>query len=148
VPGIGILDVPLFALVLPARISTGALLPLLLLGDLFAVAWYRRQAVWSHLVRLLPLAGAGVVLGFLSMGRIGDRELKYVIGALVLALQGFSLWRDARARGELIGRGTFFLVALLGVLAGITTMMANAARPHRSGLPTQHAAAEERVLGH
>ena len=129
VPGVATLAVPLFVLVLPARASTGALLPLLILGDLFAVAWYRRHAVWSHLLRLLPLAAAGVVLGFLAMGRIGDRELKYLIAGLVLALQAFSIWRGLRARGEPTGAGASWLAAVLGLLAGIATMLANAASP-------------------
>ena len=129
VPGIGTLAIPLFAMVLPPRASTGALLPLLIVGDLFAVAWYRRHAVWSHLLRLLPIAGAGVVLGFLAMGRIGDRELKYVLGALVLALQGVSLWRSWRHRGEPPALQGWWFAAVMGILAGVTTMMANAAGP-------------------
>ncbi len=128
-PGVATLMVPLFVLVLPARASTGALLPLLVLGDLFAVGWYRRHALWSHLLRLLPLAAAGVVLGFLAMGRIGDRELKYLIAGLVLALQAFSIWRGLRARGEPTGAGAVWLAAGLGLLAGIATMLANAASP-------------------
>jgi uncharacterized membrane protein YfcA len=128
-PGVGTLMVPLFVLVLPARASTGALLPLLVLGDLFAVSWYRRHAVWSHLVRLLPLAAAGVVLGFLAMNRIGDRQLKYLIAGLVLALQAYSIWRGLRARGEPTGAGAAWLAAGLGLLAGIATMLANAASP-------------------
>jgi len=129
VPGAGALAIPLFALILPARASTGALVPLLVLGDLFAVAWYRRHAVWSHLLRLLPLAAAGVVLGFLAMGRIGDREMRYVLGALVLALQAFSLWRSARSRSAPTGAGAWCLAVVLGVLAGVTTMIANASGP-------------------
>jgi hypothetical protein len=128
-PGVAILMVPLFVLVLPARASTGALLPLLVLGDVFAVAWYRRHALWSHLLRLLPLSAVGVVLGFLAMGRIGDRELKYLIAGLVLALQAFSIWRGRRERGELSGTGAWVLAAVLGLLAGIATMLANAASP-------------------
>jgi uncharacterized membrane protein YfcA len=129
VPGIGTLVVPLFVMVLPARASTGALLPLLVLGDLFAVGWYRRHAVWSHLLRLLPLSAAGVVLGFLAMGRISDRELKYVIASLVLGLLAFSLWRSFRAPGEPSGASAWWLAVVLGVLAGVATMLANAASP-------------------
>jgi uncharacterized membrane protein YfcA len=128
-PGAGTLMVPLFVMVLPARASTGALLPLLVLGDVFAVAWYRRHAVWTHLLRLLPLAAAGVVLGFLALGRISDRALRYLISGLVLALQVFSLWRGRRARSEPTGAAAFWLAAVLGLLAGIATMLANAASP-------------------
>jgi uncharacterized membrane protein YfcA len=128
-PGVGFLAIPLFALILPARASTGALLPLLVLGDLFAVGWYRRHAVWSQLVRLLPLAALGVVIGFVAMGRIGDREMRYVMGAMVLALQAFGLWRSARSRSEPTGAGAWVFAAVMGVLAGFTTMVANAAGP-------------------
>jgi uncharacterized membrane protein YfcA len=128
-PGAAILMVPLFALVLPARASTGALLPLLVLGDVFAVAWYRRHAVWPQLLRLLPLAAAGVVLGFLAMGRISDRALRYLIAGLVLALQVFSILRSLRKRSEPRGAGAVWLAVVLGLLAGIATMLANAASP-------------------
>jgi len=127
VPGLGTLAIPLFALALPPRSSTGALLPLLVLGDLFAVAWYRRHAVWSHLLLLLPLSGLGVVIGFLVIGRISDQNLRYVLGALVLALQAFSLLR--RSKVQSTGVAAFLLAAVLGVLAGIATMIANAAGP-------------------
>jgi hypothetical protein len=51
IPGLSIIFVPLFAFALPARISTGALLPLLILGDVVAVTWYRRHAVWRVGIR-------------------------------------------------------------------------------------------------
>ena len=54
IPGLGIIFVPLFVMVLPARISTGALLPLLIVGDLIAVVWYRRDAVWGHSCASFP----------------------------------------------------------------------------------------------
>ena len=53
-PALSTLVVPLFAMVLPARESTGALLPLLILGDAIAVVIYRRSAEWRSLLRLLP----------------------------------------------------------------------------------------------
>jgi hypothetical protein len=39
---------------LTARESTGALLPLLLAGDVFGVAFFRKHADWSHLWKLFP----------------------------------------------------------------------------------------------
>lgn len=42
--GVGLVSVALFASVLPARASTGALLLLLLVGDVVAVLVYRRHA--------------------------------------------------------------------------------------------------------
>jgi len=93
IPGLNILFVPLFAQVLPARVSTGALLPLLIIGDVFAVVLYQRHAVWRYLVRLLPWTGAGIVLGYILMGRLDDHALKPVIGAVVIAMLAVSIAR-------------------------------------------------------
>jgi hypothetical protein len=136
VPGLGILFVPLFAMVLPARASTGALLPLLIVGDVIAVIWYRRKAVWGHLWRLLPWAGAGIVGGFFLLGRIDDRTLRPLLGALIIVMLGFNLWRDrpwedpARRTRPLPPIPTaWWFSAVMGLLAGATTMLANAAGP-------------------
>ncbi len=129
IPGLGIIFVPLFAMVLPARISTGALVPILIIGDLVAVTWYRRHAVWHHLLRLFPWAVAGIVIGFFALGKIDDRQLRPVIGAVVIAMLGLGVWRDLATRGKAEIPSTWWFAALAGVLAGATTMVANAAGP-------------------
>ncbi|MHC4325816.1 MAG: sulfite exporter TauE/SafE family protein, partial [Planctomycetota bacterium] len=48
IPGLGILIVPLMAMVLPARQSTGILLGILILADLFAIVYHRRNARWGY----------------------------------------------------------------------------------------------------
>jgi len=128
-PGLSSIFVPLFAFVLPARASTGAVLPLLIVGDLVAVVWYRRNAVWRHLVRLFPWAVVGIVIGFFALGRIDDRTLRPVLGAIVIALLGIGLWRDLATRGRAGVPTAWWFAALAGMLAGATTMLANAAGP-------------------
>ena len=61
-PGVGILAITWLPLVMPARASTGMILPMLLAGDLFAVAYLGRHAMWRHLWKLLPCAVAGVLM--------------------------------------------------------------------------------------
>jgi uncharacterized membrane protein YfcA len=103
---------------------------MLILGDVFAVAYYRRHAEWSHLVRLLPWTVAGVVLGYLALGRVTDRQLRPAIGGVILAMLAVNLWRTWSARQrepEVPSHWSFG--AAMGVLAGTTTMMANAAGP-------------------
>ncbi len=136
VPGLGILFVPLFAMVLPARASTGALLPLLMIGDAIAVIWYRRTAVWRHLWRLLPWAGVGIVCGFFLLGTIDDRTLQPLLGALIIGMLGFNIWRDRpwedpahRTRPLPSIPTAWWFSAVMGLLAGTTTMLANAAGP-------------------
>ena len=94
IPALGILLAPLFAEVLPARISTGALLPLLITADAFAVIFWRRHGSWKHLIRLLPWAVAGIVAGYFAMGRIDDQQMRYVMGAIVIVMLGVHVYRE------------------------------------------------------
>jgi uncharacterized membrane protein YfcA len=128
-PGLGILIVPLMALVLPTRQSTGILLGILILADLFAVTYHRRNARWGHVLRLLPAAFAGIVAGYFGLKFVNDQQLKPIIGGIVLVMLAVNYWRN-RAKGEDAPVPTqwWFAVAL-GFMAGVTTMMANAAGP-------------------
>ena len=63
IAGINILAIAVFASVLPARESVGAVLIAFLAADLVAVTAYRHDAEWRHLWRLFPWAGLGVVIG-------------------------------------------------------------------------------------
>ena len=129
IPGIGILIVPLMALVLPTRKSTGLLLGILILADLFAIVYHRRNAEWRHVLRLLPAALAGIVAGYFGLGWVDDRQLKPIIGGIVLVMLGVSYWRT-RAKGDEAPIPTQWWFAVgLGFMAGVTTMMANAAGP-------------------
>ena len=128
-PGLGILIVPLMALVLPTRQSTGILLGILILADLFAITYHRRNARWGHVLRLLPAAFAGIVAGYFGLKFVNDRQLKPIIGGIVLVMLAVNYWRN-RAKGEDVPISTQWWFAVsLGFMAGVTTMMANAAGP-------------------
>jgi uncharacterized protein len=127
VPGLGVLISPLFADAIPARASTGALLPLLILGDIFAVAYYRRHAIWKYIVKLFPFAGAGVVLGYFAMGKITDSLFRPIIGGITLFMLAASVWRNATRGKDAPIPTQWWFAAVIGLLAGFTTMIANAA---------------------
>jgi uncharacterized membrane protein YfcA len=134
-PGIAVVYVPIFAEVLPARASTGALLPLLILGDVLAVAYWRRHAAWRHLVRLLPWTLGGIVAGWLAMGAMDDRLVRRAIGALLIVVLAVAAWRDLRrasaARRGVAGDETVpsasWFAGLFGLAGGFTSMVSNAA---------------------
>ena len=129
IPGVGILVVPLMAGVLPARSSVGVLLGILILADLFAAGYYRRNAQWQHLVRLLPIAFMGIIAGYFGLRAVSDEQLKPIIGIIVLVMLGFNYWRSkVRSEDTPVPTQWWFVVGL-GFLAGVTTMMANAAGP-------------------
>ena len=58
IPGISILSVSIFAVVLPARAATGVVLPMLIFADVFAYFIYRKNLEWRRVGGLLPWAVA------------------------------------------------------------------------------------------
>jgi len=153
-PGAGTITVAVFAAVLPARQSTGALLVLLILGDLFAVRTYHAHADWAALRRLVPAVLAGVVVGTFFLASADDGTVRHVIGVTLLALVAVTLVRRAAAtkdrnRPRTIATGGAAAAdaagradratergwrhqletGSFGILAGFTTMVANAGGP-------------------
>ena len=63
IPGVTTVSVAIFAAILPAKQSTGALLVLLIVADVFAITAYRRHANWKVLMRLAPAVLVGLALG-------------------------------------------------------------------------------------
>jgi uncharacterized protein len=127
--GFGLIPVVLMAGAFPARESTGIVLPMLICGDVFAVAFYRRHAVWSHVRRMLFPAIVGIVIGFFVMQWIPSAIFKPVIGWIVLVMVVLHYLRQLKpAAFENIPQQPWF-AWLLGGWAGITTMTANAAGP-------------------
>jgi len=133
--GIGMVAVALFAVVLPARESTGALLPLLIAGDVVAVAAYRRHGSWRTVLALLPGVVPGLVVGALFLAAVGDKTLQLVLGATLLLLSVWQLVLRIRARrtrddDAAPGPSASRPVAIAaGAGAGFATMTANAAGP-------------------
>ena len=91
--GVGSISVALFAAVLPARESTGALLPLLIVGDVFALQAYRAHAKWGRLLRLFPSVAVGVIAGAVFVSLVDDTTVRRTIGAVLLGLVLLTLWR-------------------------------------------------------
>ena len=128
VGGLGMLAVVVFASVMPAKASAGFVLPMLICADVVAVLAYRRHAQWALLWKLFPWTALGVFLGFLAMGRIDNQDAGLLIGIIVLVLTGIHVWRQSRVQKQEPEHAIWF-APTIGVLAGFTTLVANAAGP-------------------
>ncbi len=129
VPGLGTLAVTLSAMALPARASTGIVLVMLICGDVFAVAYYRRNAVWTHLLRLFPYAIAGIIIGYVLLGKIDDSQLRPAIGLIILCMLALNYWWKKQDTEKINIPSRWWFAAFMGLIAGTTTMLANAAGP-------------------
>lgn len=127
IPGTGVLSVALFATVLPARASTGVVLPLLILGDVLAVSTYHRSAHWPTLLRLAGPMVVGILAGVAFVAVADDVAMRRTIGVILLVLIAVHVLvarrpAEPREQGRLAHWG-------YGWLGGFTTMVANAAGP-------------------
>ncbi|MER6159205.1 sulfite exporter TauE/SafE family protein [Streptomyces sp. NPDC001868] len=134
VSGANTVSLAIFAAVLPARASTGVLLPILIVGDVLAVLTYRRHAHWPTLWKLFPAVGAGVVLGTLFLVWADDQIVRTSIGAILLLMTAVTIWRRRTVDKDdepdaITTRAGRVKARSYGVLGGFTTMVANAGGP-------------------
>lgn len=155
-PGAATVAVALCTAVLPAKESTGAILLMLMTGDLLAVWSYRRDADFRMLRRLVPAVLTGVGAGALFLHLASNDSTRRLIGVILLLLVAITLIQrrstsrrasdDAsaaqasppaptletqEATTTLATPTTSGRLARLvyGSLAGFTTMVANAGGP-------------------
>lgn len=127
--GLGLVAVVCFASIFGARDSTGIVLPMLIVADIGAVLVFKQHARWDYIRRTLPIACVGVVIAAVVMSRLDNTAFRPVIGVVILLLTGIQFvrlrWPDVLGRVP-HSRGAAWS---LGGMAGLTTMMANAAGP-------------------
>lgn len=146
-PGAGTIAVGLFALAMPAKESTAALLLLLIVGDMTALWVYRREPDLRTLVRLLPSAMIGVVIGVFYFAHVDGPGVRLTIGVILLALVLVTVTRRQLAQrrsvaaaragreeapaavGSQPGLAATAQGVGYGLMGGFTTMVANAAGP-------------------
>jgi uncharacterized protein len=133
IAGISVLSIAAFAFFLPSRMSVGVVLPILICCDLVAALSYRTNAVWSHLIRLFPWAAAGVFVGYFVLKSFGDAEISRLIGVILIVLVCVQWARKKKSSGSLPADNSVphsaLFIAVMGIAAGFTTMVANAAGP-------------------
>ena len=128
-PGAGLATVIIMAHLFGARESTGALLPMLICGDILSVRVFHQHARWDLIRRMLPPTAIGIILGYILMHWLPGSAFRPVIGWIVLTmviLQGARRWRPEWYAG--VPHSRSFAIAM-GVATGIATMLANAAGP-------------------
>jgi len=128
VMGAGLLVIPILASIFGGKLSTGFLLPMLSVADIFGVRYYNRHAQWSYLVKLFPWTLAGIGLGVWFGDVISDEQFKAAIGIIILVCLALLLWQDQR-KAKLKIPDFWWISAITGIVGGFATMIGNAAAP-------------------
>ena len=128
VPGVSMIVVPTLAIIFGGKQSTGILLPILIMADVFAVIYYHRHAQWNHLLRALPWAIAGLFLALWIGNQVNDVQFKRIIAITVFVSIALMIWKDYGYKKEFTPDHWGF-AAFLGITGGFATMIGNVAGP-------------------
>src|SRR5690625_7248121 len=123
-PSLCIVVVTALIFVFPAKASIGILLPMLIIGDIFAVTYYRRHAVWKYLVGLLPWVLLGIIMGYFVTDVVSSAELKPLICAIVLVIIVLHVIREMIEEkfNNMLPKLLWFTIYIV-ILGGLTMMV-------------------------
>ncbi len=127
VKGIFIITVTLMALVFGSKASTGVIVPLLICADILAVIYYKRYVDWKLLLRFLPWMIFGVLIGVLFGKDLPEESFKNVMAGIILFSVGAMIYWEKQK--DLVLSNNKLFVSVVGILAGVTTMIGNLAGP-------------------
>ena len=96
IKGIAVINVTLMALAFGAKESTGLVVPLLILADVFAVIYYNRHTQWKYIVRFLPWILAGTVIGVLIGLDLDGDAFKIAMAVIILGSVATMYWWDRK----------------------------------------------------
>ncbi len=125
IKGIGIVAVTFMALAFGAKESTGLIVPLLIVGDIFAVIYYNRHTQWKYILRFLPWMALGVLIGVFIGKDLPEKTFKLGMGGIILGSVFLMYWWDRKKSKTVPTHWAF--AGFMGIMAGITTMIGNLA---------------------
>jgi uncharacterized membrane protein YfcA len=128
VPGVSMIVVPALAFIFGAKQSTGVLLPILMMADIFGVAYYRRHADWTHLMKVIPWAVVGLLIALWIGDTVNDKQFKNLIAVLVFFSIALMIWQDKK-KGAHFFPDKWWFASSMGILGGFATMIGNVAGP-------------------
>ena len=125
--GLGALLTPILALVLPVALAVGVLLPMLMVGDVFAVYMYWKEWDLDLVKRMLPAGIAGALVGTFLLSSMPPDGLRILLGVFVLIVVAYKFLSDRIEAIRYDPRPWHAPTA--GLLAGVASGMFNSGGP-------------------
>jgi len=127
--GTSTLNVVLMAQIFGAKQSVGIILPMLIAADFMGFFLNRQGGSWRRILPILPPAIAGVIAGWVLLGRFDNAMARVVIGWIIIVLLVFNWVLNKRRQDFIALTEHQGFTWTMGFLAGVVTMLANAAGP-------------------
>lgn len=125
--GLGVLAVPLMAMVVAPPTAAAVMLPILCVMDAIGVWAYRRSFDLANLRIMVPAAILGIGLGALTFGYLNPSMIRVLIGLIAVTFT-LNYWLGGKGAAEARGRsrikGTFW-----SAVSGFTSFLAHAGGP-------------------
>lgn len=126
-PMVGMLGVPVLALVVSPVAAAGLLLPIFVVSDWFGLWAYRREFSRRNLAILVPGSIAGIAIGWATASWIPEAAVTLLVGVIGLAF-AVDRWRrrgaKTPARAADVPRGLFW-----GAITGFTSFVSHSGAP-------------------
>lgn len=127
--GMGTLVVPVMALAYGGMPSSGLVLPMLVMADVFGVVYYHRHAHFKTLLKVMPWALTGLAIGLATGKAISAEQFRQLIGWLMIFSLVIMLWSEYRKHKSVQKPLNKWLTIPFGIAGGFSTMIGNAAGP-------------------
>lgn len=127
--GTSTLNVVLMAKIFGAKESVGVILPMLIAADFMGYFLNRQGGTWRRILPILPPAIVGVIVGWVLLGKFDNAMARSVIGWIIIALLVFNWLLNKRRQDFIALTEHQGFTWTMGFLAGVVTMLANAAGP-------------------
>jgi uncharacterized protein len=124
---IGMLAVPMLALVISPIQAAGIMLPILVAMDIVGLIAYRGHADRRSLMILLPAAVAGIGLGWATAAIVNEAFVRLLVGVISVVFVADHLIKHHRAREaqqHSVVKGSFW-----GAIAGFTSFVSHTGGP-------------------
>jgi uncharacterized membrane protein YfcA len=123
--GIDMMNVTLMAIVFGGKASTGIVLPLLCIADIFAVVYYHRHANRTQFWKLVPWMIIGVLIGVYTGKDLNEIIFRRLMAIIIILTVGVMLALEFR-KNVIMPHNKLF-AAGMGLVSGFTTMLGNLA---------------------
>jgi len=121
---LGVLVTPFLSLVMPVSAAISLALPLLMIGDVFAL-WFFWKTWDMHYIRLLlPMAIAGIIVGTYLLATLNNGTLRHILGLFTLLFVVYKI-ADTRLK-SLDYHPREWHGYLAGAASGLGSALANA----------------------
>lgn len=127
--GLGVMAVPLIALVISPVQAAAILLPILCVMDLVALWKFRGKWIWPELRVLLPASLVGILAGTLLFEYLSASLVRLIVGVIAIAFTLHFWINKQRSNSEQLASYPRSYGVVGGSVAGFTSFIAHAGGP-------------------